>query len=254
MKRKLEQLDWLVLALLLVICLWALTAHAQSPLLAAGQHPVAGGIAVTLVGSTPYFAASGHTFTISSVTLATGDSVMVGTSTPALNGTITATWNGVSCTEDSTGGGTGTVEGHYFYCNNVTGATGNVVFTKTDAGDDSKAIVGVAVRISGLTSHTTDQIAILNSSSGDTSWGVEAVTTTVANTGLVAMISAGGNSTITFGTWNSSFTSLVNTGNASGTCCVMSVAGRVVSATGTYQPASTGNTSEPYVSAFIAFK
>lgn len=199
--------------------------------------------------------ASGHTCTISSITLSTGDSIAAMSATASLVGTVTATWNSVSMTETlGAGVSSGNVETHSFNLDNVTGATGNLVMTKSNAGDDPEIFDCRAVRVTGLTSKVIDKS---RSNTGTaTTWDTgTSATTTAANEGLVAFLAAAAATNIAFGTWQNSFARLGSaTGQSSGGCCVIDIGTRVVSATGTYIGQTTSNTSEAFAGVLFTFK
>lgn len=184
--------------------------------------------------------ASGHTCTISGVTLATGNSIVGSSATPGLGGTVTATWNGSSMTEQGAGDVYGSEEMHTFYLNNVTGATGNLVFTKTSAGDDSKIFNCVGIRINGLTTHNVDQHS-QNGNAASTSWGSPTVNTAQATSVLVGVVQGETNTGTTIGTWDAGWTRLARVGQTTGSCCVIDYGFQVTSSTGAFLAQVTGN-------------
>lgn len=198
------------------------------------------GIIITDLGNTVQ--ASGHTCTIASATLATGDSVAASGAVLGLGGTLTATWNSISMTESGGGivAGDGNEEQHMFTLDNVTGATGSVVITKTDVADDSVQFDCAAVRITGLTTKALDQTA--TSSGTNVNWTTTATaTTTAAAEGLAVFLQSSGNTAGTTGTWQNSFTRLARVGQSAGTCCLIDYGYRVVSSTGAYTGAVNAN-------------
>ena len=216
---------------------------------AAGAPPACSGLKACDAGFT--LQSSGHTCTITGVTLATGDSLVAVGESASLSGTLTATWNGNSMTE--TGGGEGWGVGseqHGFTISNVTGATGSVVITKTDSGDDSKLFDCVAIRATGLTSHAIDQQGM--SLDTGTAWGNIGITTTHAISVIVGLAAGETNTTTSAGTWDNSFIRLNRVGQGTGTCCVIDYAYLVVSATGTYTSKVSGNGASVGNAGYIA--
>ena len=178
---------------------------------------------------------------------------MLFSQTPALAGTVSAAWNGSSCTQYGSGIAVGLLEAHAFRCNNVTGATGNAILTKTNSGDDGARFDCAGVKISGLTSNTDDG-TFANSSGTSANWSSTSTTTTNANDAVVAFFSGETDTGTTVGTWQSSFTRLVRVGDSAGGCCVLDYGYRVVSGTGAYTGAVNGNVSSNYLGYVAAFK
>lgn len=212
------------------------------------------GIAVTDAGSTVQ--TSGHTCTIASVALSSGDSIAImGVTSPTLNGTLTATWNGNTCTELGSGEAVvPDIEGHAFQCSNVTGATGSVVVTKTNAADDSAIFDCSAAKVSGLTTHSLDKSASGNFVTTTTYTTPASGTTTASAEGVVALLGIYTNTTASFGTWQNSFTRLNNGGNASGVCCRMDWAKYIASSTGSFTGQTTGGATDSGVGFIFTFK
>lgn len=220
---------------------------------------VAAGITVTDLGTCHGTGGSnsGHTCDFGNVTLSTGDVIVMQSSTQGLSFSVGGTWNGVTCTQVGSGvgagSGAGSNEGHAFHCDNVTGATGDAILTKTQSADDALVFWGMAVKITGLTSHVIDQS--VSAAGTGTSWSSGATsTTTAANEAWIGMLGGGQDLTGTFGTWQNSFVRLNDGGQPSGQCCVVDYASRVVSSTGTCTANTTGATSSNWSGFCLTFK
>lgn len=243
--------------LILSASLWAQARGQALPIMGSTWNGGSGGGSITVTDTGGTVQASGHTCTISSVTLTTGDTITAVGVTPGLAGTLTATWNGNSMTEAITALGSSGLEAHVFKSDNVTGATGNIVLTKSNSGDDGVAFNCASAKVSGLSTKAMDKTAS-NSSlvTSQSTWDTgTTATTTAANEGMVAYLMCNCDLTETFGTWQNSFTRLNTRGQASGGGFSIDYGSRVVSATGTYIGQTTGNSPiKNFIGYIMTFK
>jgi hypothetical protein len=154
--------------------------------------------------------------TISSVALNTGDTLIVGVSNNQASSPVTATWNGISMTQDAftSDGGGSLGEAYVFRLSNVTGATGNVVITQSVGGN---AMAVWASAVSGLaTSNALDQTAGAFGNGTTPSSGATPATTS-GNEICFGNIAEWNGTSSVGGTWLNSFTDGQAIGAQSGT-------------------------------------
>lgn len=186
---------------------------------------------------------------ISSVTLATGSSIIVRAIARVGTGDISCTWNGLALTRDLQVDD-GNIRVAIFSKHNVTGATGNVVATVSSP-DLESGLVITAEQVTGLAaSSTLDKTANASGISGSPSSG-DTATTAQADEYLAGAIgrlaaSAGG------GSWSGSFTQ--GQGASDGVLLDLEEGYRIVAATGAYAAAKTGVTSSGWVAAIATYK
>lgn len=185
----------------------------------------------------------GTTVTLSSVAMTTGDTIVV--CTAMANGAefSTVKWNGTDLTKIVAG---------IWYLANVTGATGNVVANRSVGNFIGGAIT--ALSLSGVTSSPLDQSATATGTSTSPSSGATA-TTAQANEILIGSIghNSGTPTNPQPGSWSNSFTAGQFSENAGTTTCVED-GYLLVSATGAYTAAKTGDDNLAWVASIATFK
>lgn len=188
--------------------------------------------------------------TMPSVTLTTGNSIIVMVWSSASFATPTCSWNGQALTSDALRSASG-IRTQIFSKHNVTGATGDVVATQANQVVSEGLHIAV-IEVAGLaTASTFDKNAIGNGNSGSPLTGTT-LTTAQAHELLIGATGTLTSGAAQGGTWSSSFGNGQDSDDPGQ--IGFSWAYRIVNATGAYSAGKTGATSGFWTACIATYK
>ncbi len=180
-----------------------------------------------------------------SLTLATGDFLIVSYLFNSTRTVSTITWNGIALNQDTSTGGATRLAISSLYI--ASGATANLVITLS--GTATGAVQ--PLKVTGMSPGTAfDKTSTHQDLTSTTPTSNATATTTQANELLIGAIDRIGGAAIG-GSWSNSFTDLAT--KADGTTNATNVGYRIVSAAGAYTAAKTGVTSGNYQSTIVTY-